>query len=190
MKTPKGKPRELAPEGSHQFSLREITDFGTQEAFNSEFEPQRKVQLGLELVGQTTEEGNPIMVYREVTFSSSKKSKMYQMLHTWGQDVEDLSKALGKFGMCTVIHSTSKKTEAVYANVSDALIPLPKGMKPGKALQPLRMFFLDPEEEFDQTTFDSLPQWMQEKIAKSPEYAELKAAEMSKGKKKIPAKKK
>lgn len=183
MKIPEGKQRELAPDGTHAAICVEFIDFGTQpgngkDKSGKEFAPSRRGQAGFELTGQKTEEGDPILVYKEYTLSNNKKAGLMKDIMKWFNlkyeqakevDVEDL---LQKVASVTVQHVTSKTSGNTYAKTSDVgAMTGVKGMKAGKHVQPLRYLSLEPSE-FDQEVFDNLPEWMRVKIAQSPEYAD------------------
>ncbi len=178
MKAPKGKPRELAPEGTHNAILVQIIDLGTQPSGNPKFKDSRRLQLAFELVGPglKTEDGSPFVQYRQYTFSSHAKSQLAKDFKAW-LSVKDMSDydvdaALGKQALVTIEH---KEIESgTFANVSN-ISAVPKGSKMFKATEPLKSFYLDPKE-FDEAAFKELPEFLQTKIAGTEEYAECIAA--------------
>lgn len=185
-KIPAGKVRELAPDGTHNFTCVQFLDLGTQPSNNPEFKPSRRCQVGLELTGQKTEEGDPIVVYKEYGYSSSRKSSFMKDLAKWfsmkHEQLEDLDPTdiLQKSGLVTIEHKEAKSSGNTYANVTSlTAAPGVKGMKVGKHTSPLVSLVLDPAE-FDQAQFDALPEWLRTKIAASPEYADAVAAGMKK----------
>ena len=76
----------------------------------------------------------------------------------------DLATIAGVPGMVTVTQNA--RGRSMVAGVG----PLPKGMKCGDAVNETSVFFLD---EFDQATFDALPDGIKEMIKKSDEYHAL-----------------
>jgi hypothetical protein len=74
---------------------------------------------------------------------------------------------------CAVEVKHKDKEGRIYANIAN-VARLAKGMKPPKSKTPQRYLVLDPKE-FDREVLDSLPEWLQDKITSSPEYAELSA---------------
>lgn len=164
---PKSAPRELCPEGAHVSALVNIIDLGTQDG--GEFGPRHKIQLAYEAVDEKTTDGKAMVVYKQYTFSSSQKSTLMKDLRAaWGikdGDVE-MDDQLGKYCMITIEH---KETDSgTFANITNVGM-LPKGTKTRKYTEKLKSLYLD--ETFDQETYDSLPDFLKEKIAGSPEYA-------------------
>ena len=87
-------------------------------------------------------------------------------------EMDDL---LGKACMVTVEH---KETDAgIFANVVN-VGQLPKGTKAKKATEELKS--LDLDETFDQEIFDSLPDFLREKIASSAEYESVMSPRLKK----------
>jgi len=119
-----------------------------------------------------------MVVYRQYTFTSSPKGSLMKDLraafgvkHT---DIE-MHDLLGRACMVTVEH---KETDAgTFANVV-AVGMLPKGTKAKKATEDLKSLYLD--ETFDQEVFDSLPDFLREKIASSEEYESVMTPRMKK----------
>lgn len=60
-----------------------------------------------------------------------------------------------------------------YANV-DSVIPLPKGIPAPKTDTPLVLWNMD---EWEDSAFDALPEWVQDKIKKSTQYQKMHAPE-------------
>ena len=166
---PKISPRELAPEGAHSAAVVQIIDLGTQDS--GEYGPKHRMQIAYELVDEKTSEGVAMVVYRQYTFTSSPKGSLMKDLRAaFGikdTDIE-MDDLLGKACMVTVEH---KETDAgTFANVV-AVGMLPKGVKAKKATEELKSLYLD--DSFDAETFDSLPDFLRDKIAGSPEYEAL-----------------
>lgn len=190
-----GKGYQPAPKGKHQARCVSIVDMGTQPGSTQYPEPKRKIRFGFELLGQETSEGKALVAYREMTLSNwippaktktgkkntQQPSALMLMLKDW-MDVEDreyeIENVLGEYAMITVVHTTSKGR--VYDNVDDVQ-PLHK--KPiSKGKEPLKSFYMD-EPPLDMETFESLPDWLQTKIASSPEFKRLSEAKAKKKKK-------
>lgn len=189
MKAPKGSGRELAPEGTHQAVCIQVLDLGTQPS--GEWGDKRKIQWGFELLDEATEQGEPFTIYMNMTFSASNRSTMAKHLKVW-QGVEDASEfeqgdLLGKNGLITIVHNDSEK--GTFANVQ-TIAPLTKNMKPKKSTLDHVLLSLDPDE-FDEDVYNDLPDFIKEKIAGSPEWAEVMKPKMKKGtsSKAAPAKK-
>jgi hypothetical protein len=191
MKIPKGKPRELCPEGTHQAQLISITDVGTQEPNTPGFNKSRRVYFNFEVTERNIkkEDGSPFFLRRDYTFSEKSKN-LLKDLKAWlnVKSLKDynIDSALGQYALIKVSHTDDEQYDNI-TNISE----LPKSVKPGKATTPLSSFYLD---EFDEDAFKALPQWIQDKIVKSDEYPEI-AADLKKNKTagkaaKEPAKKK
>ena len=173
---PKSTPRELAPEGAHSAAVVQIIDLGTQDS--GDYGPRHKLQIAYELVDEKTTEGLAMVVYRQYTFTSSPKGSLMKDLRSaFGikdTDIE-MDDLLGKACMVTVEH---KETDAgTFANVV-AVGMLPKGTKAKKASEELKSLYLD--ETFDSEIFDSLPDFLREKIASSEEYEAVMLPKMKK----------
>lgn len=173
MKPPKGKPRELPPEGTHQAILYSIVDVGTQHnvTFNSK---SRKVWFQFELVGPglKNSEGNPFFMSKEYTFSAKSKNLLKDLKSWQGVKDKDLSDIeidayLGKRAALTIQYTEDEQ----YANIT-AIAPLMKGTKELKGTAAMSSFYLD---EYDEDAFKALPQWLQNKIAASDEYPDIVA---------------
>jgi hypothetical protein len=67
--------------------------------------------------------------------------------------------------MLSVIHKPSKDGTKVYANVG-SVVALPKGMPCPDLVNPAVKFDIG---EFDETVFNSLPEWLRAKILLSKE---------------------
>jgi hypothetical protein len=194
MKPPKGKPRELCPEGTHQAQLISIIDIGTQEPNTPGFNKSRRVYFNFEVTEPRVkkEDGSPFFLRRDYTFSERSKNLLKDLkgwLNVKTLVDYDIDNALTKHAMLKVTHSD----DGQYDNITN-ISEVPKGLKTYKATTAPMSFYLD---EFDEDVFKTLPQWIQEKIVKSDEYPEImeakikdkksskeKAAPAAKGKKK------
>lgn len=188
-----GKGYQPAPKGTHEARCVSIIDMGTQPGSKQFPEPKRKIRFGFELLGKETPDGKSFVAYREMALSnwippattkSGKKntqqpSALMQMLKAW-MDVDDreyeIDNVLGEYAKVTVIHTTSSNGK-VYDNV-DEVTELPKKPKV-KGKEPLVSFYMD-EAPLDMEAFESLPDWLQTKIASSPEFARLSNAKKKK----------
>lgn len=180
---PKTSARELCPEGAHIAGLVAIIDLGTQDG--GEYGPRHKIQLAFELLGQKTSEGNAFVAYRQFTYSGSAKGNLMKSLKS-GYGIKDndieMDDLLGRPCMVTIEHADTDS--GTFANVTN-LGMIPKGTKIPKITEELQSLYLD--ETFDQEVYDALPDFLKEKIAGSPEYAEVMAPKMKKRKPEPPA---
>lgn len=114
----------------------------------------------------------PMSISNEYTLSMSSKAHLRKMVEGWrGKALTeaeaenfDISKLLGKECMLSIIHNT--KGDKTYANIS-SVTQLPKGTTcPPQINETFEFSF----ENYDQKKFDSLPDWLKDKIKKSEEY--------------------
>ena len=173
-----------APAGTHVARCIWMLDLGTQtDNFQGRDTVARKMILGFELPNEThvyrQEDGEqPFIVSREFRTSLHKKASLRVFLEGWRgrafTDEElkgfDLSVLAGKECMVSVIHKTSGsgKLRAEITNASRIM----KGSVCPASVLPVRLFSLN-DETFNIDTFNRLPEWIQDKITKSPEYREL-----------------
>ena len=177
--------------GSHRAVLYSLVDLGTQKSnWDDKEKWQAKVRLTFELPdltdefevvenGKTTKVEKPLVVSTEKTRSLGQKSSLRQLLESWrGQAFTSaelkefsLKNLLGKSALINVIHKTSNqgRTYAAITGVSK----LPKGMKPAKPFNEPVYYEI---EEGEKGAFSHLPEWLQEKIRASKEFAEGKPA--------------
>lgn len=164
--------------GTHTAVCFQVLDFGTQEdTYEGRTSSRPKVWLGFEVPSELKSDGEPFVIGREYTFSSSERSTFRKHLQAWrGKPFEDsdfgpngsfdVENLIGVGCLISVEHNANGRA------VITSIMALPKGTpapeaKSGKS-------FLDLSSgELNQELFDSLPEWMQERIAKSPEFAEV-----------------
>jgi len=171
--SPKSNSRVLAPEGIHFARCIRIIDLGTQESSNPEWRSTRKLNLGFELVDESyvfdEEKGEEnFTVYANYNQSLGKKSKLRPIIESWtGKKITDefeLDTLLDLPCQVQITHvSTDKGT---YANITNIMGP-GKGKVTKSTMEPQSLYL---DETFDQEVYDSLPEFMQEMIADSPEY--------------------
>ena len=126
-----------------------------------------------ELPGETVEidgEQKPRQLSKEFTISGSSKSNLRKFIESWngksyGDDEFmdfDLFDQVGKPCQLNVVLNESKE----YANV-DNLMPIPRGFPaPTTDTEKIRWDM----DKWDDTVFEKLPEWIQEKIKKSTQY--------------------
>ena len=165
------KPREVAPEGTHTAVLYSIVDLGTQKNdFNGETKIQHRIRFDWELSEEKMSDGRPFAIGREYTASLHSKAELAKMIKAWvGVDPSggfDASTLLGKACNISIMHN-----EKGYANIT-AIAPLKKSEKAPPPVNPLREFDIS---NYKAAIFESLPDFLKEKIRLSPEYIELTA---------------
>jgi len=174
MQIPESKSqRELVPKGTHPARLIQIIDIGTQIPKNPANAPQRKLRITFELVKQLRDFGGtmkPLIISRDYTFTTSEKGHLRDMILSFcGVDISkdksfDITLTLGKAALVSVVHSDDGK----YDNIS-SVIGVPTGMEVDKPFNPTICLSLDPTE-FNEKVFDSLPDFLKQKITPTQEY--------------------
>lgn len=138
-----------------------------------------QVVLGFELAGKTIEidgKQEPRVLSRTFNVSLGQNSGLRKFVSSWAgkklSDDEfggmDTNALVGKPAFVSVVLSE----DGQYSNIDTAL-PLPDGIPAPQAASPLIRFDLEP---FDQTAFDALPGWAQERIKKSTDWAKKHAS--------------
>lgn len=149
-----------------------VLDLGEQ--YSEKFKNYRnEVQFVWELVGETVEvdgEQKPRQLSRTFSVAAGKKSSLRGFIGAWNgvqySDEQfgdlDLFTQAGRACQLNVVLSDTGE----YANVESA-IPLPRGMAvPAADTAPI-LWNMD---EWDDQVFESLPEWVREKIKKSTQY--------------------
>jgi hypothetical protein len=177
----KGKDFEPCPQGSYPAILYQIIDLGTQrDEWKGKPKLVHKVRFSWELLGdEKMEDGRPFSIHRTYTAMFGDRSNLQLALEAirgrkfTAEELEGfhLRKALGAPCLLQVVHQAAKDGSGkIYANAG-SLMKLPKGMPAPEPVNPQMFFDLDAP---DQVVFDALPEFVQQLIAQSPEYAEWK----------------
>lgn len=137
-----------------------------------------KVRIGWELptekkVFQEEKGEQPHVISKEFTLSMHPKASLRKLLEAWRgkafSDDEaksfDITKLLGVACMLNIIHKV--KGENRYAEIS-TITGLPKGMEVPPQIN--NNFEFNYDVPFDQVKFDTLPEWIREKMKTSTEY--------------------
>ena len=174
-------PSTPAPEGNHAARAVQMIDMGTQK---NKFDPskadQRKVRISFELPDELREDGKPFIVSQKFTLTMHEKGSLRKFLQSWrGKPFADdeakrfnISVLLGKPCLLNIIHET-KEAGKTFANIA-SVATLPKSMSAPAQITPTLEFSLSPDD-FDQLVYESLPEFLKEEIAASPEYRALQA---------------
>ncbi len=154
-----------------------VIDLGEQ--YSEKFKNySNKVKFIWELIGETIEvdgEQKPRQLSKEFAVSISKKGGLRACLGSWnGREYGDedfgnvdLFDQIGKACQLQVVLNETGE----YANVAN-LMPLPRGMAaPAAVTQPIRWDM----EQWDDTAFAELPEWVQGQIKKSTQYQKYHA---------------
>lgn len=177
---PEPTQREIPPAGNHFARCWQIVDFGTQEG-NYQGKPtlRHQVQIGWELPDLLMKDGRCFSQFVTYTWSMGEKANLRKDLESWrgkpfteedfrGPDRFNIKKLIGVGCLMNIVHKTSEDGTKTYANVR-AISPLPKGFSaPPEPVNKPVYLGLD-KDHWDVETFKSLPEWMQQKIEKSPE---------------------
>lgn len=145
-----------------------------------------KVRIGWELPTEMRvfkeENGEqPIVISKEYTLSMHEKAGLRQMLKGWRSkdftDAEaaafDITKLLGVACMLNITHKPSKDGSQVYEQIS-GVTPLPKGMTCPPQINPSQELSY---ENWDNELFETLPDFLKDKIKSSDEYKAMKNPE-------------
>lgn len=166
--------------GNYAARCVQMIHIGTvEETIQGKIKMLNKVRLTWELPTEMKEfkegEGEkPLTISKEFTLSLSDRATLRKYLASWrGKDfTEDQAKAfditvlVGVPGLLNVIHKTSKDGSKVYAEVG-TITPLMKGMECPPQINPSKILSYD---GFDYALFDSLPDFIKDKMKSSDEY--------------------
>jgi len=137
--------------------------------------PEQVDEFEVEENGKRTKVSKPMVVSIEQTRSLGEKASLRKLLEQWrgqtftGAELKafSLKKLLGKPAMLTLIHKTSQAGRA-YCAIAGAS-KLPKGMKaPASTINDTIYYEI---EEGEGGQFADMPEWLQEKIRTSREFA-------------------
>lgn len=184
--TNKGVQRELIPSGNYIARCYQMLQIGTvDEMVMGATKTLNKVRIGWELPTElkifNPDKGEqPFVISKEFTLSMHEKSNLRKLLASWrGIDFTedeakcfDITKLLSVPCMINVIHKPSKSDPSkIYEEISN-VSAMPKGVKcPNQINQTMLLEF----ENFDIDLFNSLPDFIKQKIQSSAEYKEMQA---------------
>lgn len=183
--TNNSQPRELIPSGNYVARCFSMIEIGTvNESYMGEPKLLRKVRISWELPTETkvfdpAKGPQPLVISKEYTLSMNEKSNLRKMLASWrGKDFTedeaksfDITKLLGKPCMLNIIHKPSQSDPTkVYENIS-GITTIPKGMTvPDQVNANQELYY----ENFDENVFNSLPDFLKDKMKGSLEYQAMK----------------
>lgn len=179
--------RQLPEAGATVGILRDLVDLGHQKTnWDGEEKWTPKVRLTFELPdqllegevtenGKTTKVTKPMIVSIEQTRSLGERASLRKLLEQWrGQaftakelQAFSLKNLLGKPAMLTLVHKTSQQGRQ-YCAIAGAS-KLPKSMKAPAAAQGEHVYY--EIEQGEGGDFSKLPEWLQNKIRESREFA-------------------
>jgi hypothetical protein len=162
------KPMEQPEEGSHFARLVGIVDLGHQPGFEwqgKEVESAYKIRLSYELVNSKMSDGRPFWVHEDITNSDNEKSTLALRVRTLKGSFDNLFGMIGS--PCLVTVKLDKKG---YAKVDGqgGVAQVPGGMEVAPLSNPSFTFSL---EEPDLKVFESLPEFVQNRIKENLDYS-------------------
>jgi hypothetical protein len=177
-------PRELIPTGNYIARCYKMIHIGTvEELILGEKKVLNKVRIGWELPTEqrvfNEEKGlQPLVIDKEFTLSLHEKSALRAALKAWrGKDFTeeeaksfDITKLLGVPCMINIIHKPSKKDPSRHFEEIAGITPVPKGIEVTPQINPT--FVLD-YDNFDIEKFNSLPDFIKQKMQSSVEYVSV-----------------
>lgn len=169
-----------APEGTHMARCIGVISLGTQDSNSPQFKPSFKVMIVWEIPDEIMDGGKAMTVQKEYACFLSDRANLRHDLVSWrGReftavelDKFDVVSVLDAPCMVSVIHKTSAKKK-VYA-VVNSVAQIPRGITPKPRVNELVSYEI---EQGRDTTFSSLPQWIQNKIAACHEWTAQPAQE-------------
>ena len=177
-----GTKRTPAPAGTHTARCFGVIDLGMQTStLQGKTSTRQKIWRWWELCEETTDDGKPVTVGSFYTLSLDVKATLRKTLDSWRgkpMNAEELKgfhlgKVLNAPCMVTVMHEP--KAEGGVREKLTAVTAMPRGMKAPELRSAVVSLSLD-ELEFNSATFDTLPNFLKDMIAKSPEGVRLKIA--------------
>jgi hypothetical protein len=178
-----GSTRELIPAGNYVARCYRMIEVGTvSEVVMGDRKTLHKVRIGWELplelrVFDQSKGEQPLVIDQEYTLSLNEKSNLRKMLESWRgkgfteKEAEcfDITKLLGVPCLLNIIHKTSK-TGNVYEQIA-GVTAVPRGTQVPPQIS--KTFVLS-YDNFDEDLFNSLPDFIKQKMQGSLEYSALK----------------
>jgi hypothetical protein len=172
--------RQLVPAGNHIARCYKMVHIGTvTENVLGEDKTMNKVRLEFELPLEkavfSEEKGEePFSIGQDFTLSMHEKATLRKTLEAWRgkpfTEAEaksfDITKLLGQPCMVNVVHGKTKAGKD-FAKIA-GITPVPKGFNVPEQVNKTFVFGYSP---FEQTKFEQLPKWLQEKVMSSQEWA-------------------
>lgn len=141
-----------------------------------------KVRLTFELptelkVFKEENGAQPYLLSKDFTLSLNEKANLRKFIDSWrGKGLTedeakafDITKLIAAPCLLNIIHKPAKTGTNVYAEIA-SVARLPKGMVCPEQITPTTILSYD---EWNQDIFDSLPDFIKEKIVKSREYKQM-----------------
>lgn len=177
--------RELIPAGNYMARCYQMIEIGTvSEVILGETKVLKKIRIGWELptelkVFNSDKGEQPCVISKEYTLSMHEKSSLRNDLKSWrGKDFTeeearsfDVTKLLGQPCMINIIHKPGKSDPAKTYQQISGITGVPKGVPVPELINPIFCLSYD---EFDEDKFETLPDFIKEKMKGSIEYAAIK----------------
>jgi hypothetical protein len=176
-----GFEKELIEAGNYVARCYKMIEIGTcEEEFLGVKKLMHKVRIGWELptelkVFNPEKSEQPAVIDKEYTLSLADKSNLRKDLQSWRgkafteEEAEafDITKLLGVPCMLNIIHVQGKKDPTKTYQAIGSVSPMPKGLVcPAQITETFVFDF----ENYDEVKFHSLPDFIKEQIAKTPEF--------------------
>lgn len=173
--------RTLQPQGTHVARIVSMIQIGTHQKEGRDGKPwevaQARITFELPLETKVFREGDapkPLVITKEYSLLLGEKANLRKLIEavigTTLIDAEayafDVYNILGKPCAVTIKHKTNPTSKETYAYV-ESVNSLMKGVECPPQINPTFLFMLSP---FDEEKFSNLPEFIREKIMKSPEY--------------------
>lgn len=171
---------EPIPSGSYAARCYSMVHMGTiEENIMGTLKKLNKVRITWELPTELKvfkeENGEqPLVISKEFTLSLHEKSTLRGFLKNWrGKDFTDeeaksfdIEKLIGAPCMLNITHKTKKDGSGVYAEIG-SISTMPKGLP---CPEQINQSFIFTYENFDEAKFNTLPDFMKNKMVTSDEY--------------------
>lgn len=188
--TTNSAPKELIPAGNYIARCYQMIQIGhVKEVILGEVKTLNKVRIGWELPTETKvfnqEKGEqPFVISEEYTLSMHEKSNLRKMLASWrGKDFTqdeagsfDITKLLGVPCMVNIIHRPSKTDPSRSYQKIGSVSPLAKGVSCPQQYNETSVLQYD---NFDYNLFNSLPDFIKDKIRNSEEFIKMQSPEQT-----------
>lgn len=177
--------RELIPSGNYIGRCYQMIEIGTvKETILGVEKILKKVRIGWELPTELRifkeENGEqPMVISKEFTLSMHEKSALRNMLKSWrGKDFTeaeaesfDITKLIGVPCMINIIHKPGKSDPSKTYQEISGITPMPKGVN---SPDQINKTFILSYDSFNEDLFETLPDFIKDKMKSSLEYAALK----------------
>ena len=174
---------KLIPAGVYPARCYSMVELGTQEIESmGKIKSVRQLllswELPLELEVFNQEKGlQPYSVNKTYNLSMYETANLRRDLESWRgkrfteEEAKefDITKLLGVPCQISIIHNVGKDGNRTYANIN-SITNIMKGIEVPDQINPKRLLEFS---NFDWEVYKSLPDWLKEKITKSPEYKAL-----------------